>query len=102
MNRRAAWVLSAMAVLILAIAVLTVGGSAGQFGFSDGDNGAQPATAQEQSDSSVDVIGSATSYEDDDDRYEDDDDDDEDDREHDDDDEHEGDHERDEHEEDDD
>lgn len=38
MNRRAAWILSAMGAVTIAIAVLTVGGSAGYFGLGEGDD----------------------------------------------------------------
>lgn len=38
MNRRTAWILSAMGAATIAIAVLTVGGSAGYFGLGEGDD----------------------------------------------------------------
>ena len=70
MNRRAAAVLAAMTAGVLAIAVVTVGGSLGHFGFGDDEGGAQPAAAQEQSTVPADEATTATEQDDDHDEYE--------------------------------
>jgi hypothetical protein len=46
-NRRSAWILSAMIVGIIAIAALTIGSSAGQFGF--GESGSADFSGEEDS-----------------------------------------------------
>jgi hypothetical protein len=70
MNKRAATVLAAMTAGVLAIAVVTVGGSAGQFGFGD-DEGGRPAAAQEPRSVAPerDAAVTTTDYGDDDDDY---------------------------------